>query len=193
MDATMLNFWGKSKYWWAFLLLGALVVAGGFWLMTMPVIGYAIIALVFGYALLFGGVIQIMVSTNVRKEISGWGWWLAGGIFDILIGLLLVTNLTLTEASLPYFFAFIFLFRGINSTIASFSMSSQYKYWWVYLINGLLMIAISWLFFVNPFASAFTIVFLATVMMVYWGIALIAFSFDVKPGKTTEGTAADID
>lgn len=183
MDVTSISFWGKSKYWWALLLLGIAVVAGGLWLMATPVIGYSLIALVFGYALLAGGIVQIIVSTNVRKEVHGWGWWLAGGIFDILIGILFVTNLALTEAALPYFVAFVFLFKGISSTIAAFSMASQYKYWWAYLINGLLMIALSWLFFFNPFAGAFTIVFLCTLMLVYWGIALMAFSFDVKPNR----------
>lgn len=183
MDTTTFNFWGTSKYWWSLLILGLLIIAGGFWLLYQPVIGYATIALLFGWLLLVGGIFQIVISTSIKKEMQGWGWWLAGGILDVLIGLLLVMNLALTEASLPYFFAFIFLFKGITNLIAAFSMTSTYKYWWLYLINGILLLVLSWLFFISPFAAAFTIVVLCSFVMIYWGISLIVFSFDVKPSK----------
>lgn len=183
MDITALNFWGKTSYWWSMLILGLLIVVGGFWIMYQPVIGYAAIALLFGWSLFVGGIFQVVISTTITKEIQGWGWWLAGGILDVLIGLILVTNLVLTETALPYFFAFIFLFKGISNIIASFSMMSEYKYWWLYLINAVLLIVLSWLFFISPFAATFTIVVLCSFVMIYWGTSLVVFAFDLKPSK----------
>ena len=83
-------------------------------------------------------------------------------------------------------FAFIFLFKGLSNIISAFSMTSAYKYWWLYLINGIIMLLISFLFFFTPFTAAYSIVFLCSFVFVYWGVALIIFSYDVKPDKTIE-------
>jgi len=96
----------------------------------------------------------------------------------------MISNLALSELTLPYFFAFIFLFKGLSNIISAFSMTSAYKYWWLYLINGIIMLLISFLFFFTPFTAAYSIVFLCSFVFVYWGVALIIFSYDEKPEKT---------
>lgn len=183
ITSTMKNFWGKSKYWWLMLILGILVFAIGLWVILQPNVGYLIVAVALAYALLIGGVFQIAISTSLRKETKGWGWWLAGGIFDIFVGFLLIANPIFTESLLPFFFGFIFLYKGITSLVSAFSMLSDHKYWWLYLINGILMIALACMFFIFPFTGAFAIIFLSSFMMIYWGISLIAISFDIKPDK----------
>ena len=108
----MKNFWGKSNYWWLMLILGILVFAIGLWVILQPNVGYLIVAVALAYALLIGGVFQIAISTSLRKETKGWGWWLAGGIFDIFVGFLLIANPIFTESLLPFFFGFIFLYTA---------------------------------------------------------------------------------
>ena len=183
MELTTFNFWGKTKYWWGIMLVGILLIPAGLWLLFQPVMGYAVISMLLGWGLILFGVVQLTVSGDIEKRGQGWGWWLAGGIFDIFIGFLLISNLALSELTLPYFFAFIFLFSNI---ISAFSMTSAYKYWWLYLINGIIMLLISFLFFFTPFTAAYSIVFLCSFVFVYWGVALIIFSYDVKPDKTIE-------
>ena len=186
MELTTFNFWGKTKYWWRIMLVGILLIPAGLWLLLQPVMGYAVISMLLGWGLILFGVVQLTVSGDIEKRGQGWGWWLAGGIFDIFIGFLLISNLALSELTLPYFFAFIFLFKGLSNIISAFSMTSAYKYWWLYLINGIIMLLISFLFFFTPFTAAYSIVFLCSFVFVYWGVALIIFSYDVKPDKTIE-------
>ena len=186
MELTTFNFWGKTKYWWGIMLVGILLIPAGLWLLFQPVMGYAVISMLLGWGLILFGVVQLTVSGDIEKRGQGWGWWLAGGIFDIFIGFLLISNLALSELTLPYFFAFIFLFKGLSNIISAFSMTSAYKYSWLYLINGIIMLLISFLFFFTPFTAAYSIVFLCSFVFVYWGVALIIFSYDVKPDKTIE-------
>ena len=135
MELTTFNFWGKTKYWWGIMLVGILLIPAGLWLLLQPVMGYAVISMLLGWGLILFGVVQLTVSGDIEKRGQGWGWWLAGGIFDIFIGFLLISNLALSELTLPYFFAFIFLFKGLSNIISAFSMTSAYKYWWLYLRN----------------------------------------------------------
>ncbi|MGL4333368.1 MAG: HdeD family acid-resistance protein [Bacteroidales bacterium] len=179
-----LNFWGKSKNWWLFLIIGILVFCGGCWLATAPGVGYEIIAVLFGWFLLFAGISQIIMTTSLKKHLHGWGWFLAGGIIDIFVAIILIMNLGLTEASLPYIYGFLFMFKGVASITSSFMMMGDYKYWWLYLINGLILMVLSWIFIMLPVTAAFTIVFITAFMMIYWGISLVGFSFDLKPKKS---------
>ena len=190
MDITTFNFWGKTKYWWVIMLAGIILIPCGLWLLFQPVIGYAVISLLFGWGLILTGVMQLVVAGNVEKRVHGWGWWLAGGIIDIFIGFVLISNHAHTEVTLPFFFAFIFLFKGISNIVSSFTMTSTYKYWWLYLVNGIFMLIISFLFFFSPFSASYTILFLCSFVFIYWGISLIVFSNDLKPVKKGETSAS---
>ena len=83
MELTTFNFWGKTKYWWGIMLVGILLIPAGLWLLLQPVMGYAVISMLLGWGLILFGVVQLTVSGDIEKRGQGWGWWLAGGIFDL--------------------------------------------------------------------------------------------------------------
>ena len=127
------------------------------------------------------GIVQLIVSGNVKQKVRGWGWWLAGGIIDILIGFILVGNLSFSEAVLPFFFAFIFVYKGIANLFSALNMVSTHRYWWLYLVNGLLLLILGLLFFASPFTAAFSIIFLCAAAFIYWGFSLIFFGYSLRP------------
>lgn len=137
MEITTISFWGKSRYWWAVLLVGILLIPCGIWLVARPDIGYSVISLLLGWFLIILGILQLIIASDINRREQGWGWWLAGGILDILIGFLLVSNLVLSEIVLPYFFAFILLYRAIKNIVAGVMLAKAYKGWWLYLLNGI--------------------------------------------------------
>ena len=177
------SFFGKTNYWWGILILGILIAILGLWMLFYPIQGFDFLANIFGWVLLISGVFELVVSASLEKKIYGWGWWLAGGIIDILIGIVLILNQELTKEVLPFFFAFVFLFKGIQYILAGFSMTSTYKYWWLYLLNGVLMLILAWIFFSSSSNPAFLVDFLVSIVFIYWGTVLALFSFDLKPIK----------
>ena len=52
MEITTISFWGKSRYWWAVLLVGILLIPCGIWLVARPDIGYSVISLLLGWFLI---------------------------------------------------------------------------------------------------------------------------------------------
>lgn len=181
MDISTMYFWGKTKYWWALIVVGLLMIPCGFWLWSQPTLGYEVLSMLLGWMLILFGVVQLIVSNNVKRKVRGWGWWLAGGVIDILIGFILVGNLSFSETVLPFFFAFIFLYKGISNLASAFAMTSTHRYWWVYLINGLLLLVLGFLFLSMPFMATFSIVFLCAAAFLYWGITLILFGYSLRP------------
>ena len=185
MDITELNFWGKTKFWWVFMVVGILFIPLGLWIIFSPVIGYEVVSILLGWALLIYGIVQLLMSSDAKRYKHTWGWWLAGGIIDIFVGFILLGNIALSELILPFFFAFIFLYKGVNNIVSSISIRVINRSWWLYLLNGILMLLISFMFFFVPYMSSYVVLFLSALAFVYWGLSLIAFSFELKPIKST--------
>ncbi len=100
MKALNLNYFGTTKAWWVVLLVGILLVIGGFAYWFWPMAGYAIASQIFGWLLVLAGVVQICVSAGPDRG-KGWGWWLAGGVIDMFIGFMMVRSIVLSEAVFP--------------------------------------------------------------------------------------------
>ena len=167
MEITTISFWGKSRYWWAVLLVGILLIPCGIWLVARPDIGYSVISLLLGWFLIILGILQLIIASDINRREQGWGWWLAGGILDVL----------------PYFFAFILLYRAIKNIVAGVMLAKAYKGWWLYLLNGILLLIVSIFFFFAPLMATIAIVYVCAFVFIYWGMTLITFAADLKPYK----------
>lgn len=176
-------FWGKSKYWWTILLPGILMIPCGCWFLFSPSIGYFTITTILLWMLILIGIVQLIVAFDTPRHTPGWGWWIAGGIIDIFIGFMMLGNIGFSAMILPYFFAFIFLYKGVANIISAFVTMAHRKSWWIYLVNGLLLVVMAALFFVAPFSAMVAIDFLTGIAFIYWGLYLIFFSLDLRPDK----------
>ena len=167
MKTLSLNFWGQTKYWWVVLFVGIALVIGGFAYWFWPA----------------AGVVQLCVSAGVNRP-RGWGWWLAGGVIDMFVGFMLVRSIVLSEIVFPYFLAIVFIFWGIASIIASVSSRAN-RYWWMYLINGILLLLIGFFFLEAGYLQDMMMVsFLTALAFIYWGFTVAMISYDMKPAVT---------
>ncbi|MCH5246953.1 MAG: DUF308 domain-containing protein [Muribaculaceae bacterium] len=185
MSALKLNYLGTSKYWWVALICGILLVIGGFAYWFWPQAGYAIASQIFGWLLILFGIVQLCFSASQNRP-RGWGWWLAGGVIDMFIGFLLVRSIILSEIVFPYFLAIVFIFWGISALISSVS-SREGRYWWLYLINGILLMIIGFFFLEAGYIQNMEMVsFLTALAFIYWGFSIAMTSYDMKPVKDEE-------
>lgn len=180
MKTVNTTFWGQSKYWWLMLIIGILLVIGGFCYWFWPSAGYAVASQIFGWMLILAGVVQVIASAAENRP-RGWGWWLAGGVIDIFIGFMLVRSVILSEMVYPYFLAIIFIFWGISSITASVG-SRERKYWWLYLIDGILLLMIGFFFLEAGYLQDMMMVsFLSALAFIYWGFTIAMTAYDMKP------------
>ena len=180
MKTGKTNFWGYTRWWWAILVVGILLVLSGFAYWIFPVIGYEVVSMLFGWLLILSGAVQISVSASLNHP-KGWGWWLVGGMLNVFVGFMLVRSVVLTAAVLPYFFAIIFFFWGVNAVVGSLA-SAKRKYWWLNLINGILLLIISYFFIESGFLQDVMMISLLTaVSFIYWGFSLMIIANDMRP------------
>ncbi|MBJ2183443.1 MAG: DUF308 domain-containing protein [Muribaculaceae bacterium] len=180
MKALNVSNYGTTRGWWAVLIVGILMVIGGFAYWFWPEAGYAVASQIFGWLLILAGCVQLSVSASGRAR-RGWGWWLAGGVIDIFIGFVLVRNVFLSEMVFPYFLAFLFLFWGVEALVDSCG-SPERKGRWLGIVNGVLLCLIGFFFMEAGWVSnMFMVSFLVSIAFIYWGFTIAIAAYELRP------------
>ncbi len=179
MKSLNVSYLGQSRAWWLVLVVGILLVIGGFAYWFFPVEGYAVASQIFGWLLILAGIVQLCVSSGENRP-RGWGWWLAGGVIDMFIGFMLVRSVILAEVVFPYFLAFVFIFWGIEALIRASNKGG--KYWWLGIINGILLCLIGFFFLEAGYVQNMMMVsFLTSITFIYWGFTVAMVAYEMRP------------
>lgn len=170
----------RAKYWWLIALKGLIFIFLGIYILKFPVSGMLGL-IVYGGALLFlSGIVMILFSISSRKVNPNWKWQISEGILDILLALVLLSNIGLTANTLPYVFAFFGILTGIIWLMESFYFKrSKYGYWPLALLAGIFSMLIGILIFYRPVLAALTIVGIIGIMFIIQGIFLALFSLEM--------------
>lgn len=180
MKATNVNYLGTTRWWWVVLLVGILLVLGGFAYFFWPAAGFAVASQIFGWLLVLTGIVQLCVAAGPNHA-KAWGWWLVGGIIDMFVGFMLVRSIILSEMVFPYFLAIIFMFWGIEAFFGA-AAGHRGKYWWLGIINGILLFIIGIFFLEAGYLSDMMMVsFLSSIAFIYWGFTVAIASYEMKP------------
>ena len=75
MDIATMHFWGKTKYWWALIITGILMIPCGLWLWFQPALGYEVLSLLLGWLLilfeLFSSLYRAMLNKKFEDGAGG--------------------------------------------------------------------------------------------------------------------------
>jgi len=141
---------GLIKNWWILTIMGILFVLLGIYVVMQPVISFIILAQIIAAYFMVTGIFEVAFSLSNTK-ISGWGWRLAKGILDIIIGAYLLRNPGLPEAFLLFLTAFWILFYGASLVSFSFDIKGLGASGWVFwLIIGILAVLAACYLLFNP-------------------------------------------
>lgn len=177
---TVTNYFGQSRYWWLVLIVGILLVIGGFAYWFWPAAGYAVASQIFGWLLVLAGIVQLCVAAGPNHP-KGWGWWIAGGVIDMFIGFMMVRSIVFSEAVMPYFLAIIFIFWGIEAFIGA-AYGRHNRYWWLGLVNGILLCLLGFfLIEANWISDMMMVSFIASISFIYWGFTIALAAYEMKP------------
>src|SRR5476651_1165198 len=85
-------------FWWS-LVSAALGVLVGASLLAMPLSGALSLTIVLVAFFIIEGVVSIMFALDHKRELSGrWGWMLASGVVDLVLGAMILAGLPSTAA-----------------------------------------------------------------------------------------------
>ncbi len=181
MSTTILNSESAVKNWWISLLLGMLYIFVGIWVFKTPLTSYISLSIIFSIFIFISGILEISFSISNRSKIDSWGWYLVGGILDLIVGILLLLNPIMTMVILPFYVGFWLLFRGIMSIGISIQLKSLNLFNWGWmLITGIVTIIFSIFVLANPIFGGLSIVYMTSGAFITMGIFRIFLGFDLK-------------
>lgn len=183
MKTLKASYYGGTRLWWLIIIVGVLLVLGGFAYWLWPVAGYAVASQVFGWLVILAGVVALCVASG-PDHARLWGWWLAGGIIDLFVGFMLVRSVMLAELVFPWFLAVLFVYWGVEAFIGAAYHRGGRSYWWLGIVNGILLCIIGFFFVEASWVSNMEMVsFLSAIAFIYWGFTLCISGYQMRPDE----------
>ena len=173
-----------AKYWFLPLLAGVLYVCLGLWVLRTPLASYLALTFLFSLSFLVSGVVEIYGALSERATRSHWGWALAGGIFDLLIGVMLFNNPEISVTVLPFVVGFGLLLRSSTAVAGAFALKSAGgSSWGTLMVLGVLGVVAGFVLLRNPLLAGFTIVVWTGIAFLSVGLARVMAAFAMRKGE----------
>ncbi|MDD6210618.1 MAG: HdeD family acid-resistance protein [Bacteroidales bacterium] len=181
METIYENMKCAAKNWWLSLILGILFIGFSLLLMFTPLESYIALSIAFSIIMFISGIFEIVFSISNRKDSSVWGWYLAAGIIDLLIGFYLMFNPGVSMILIPFIVAFWLMFKGFSGIGNAINLQRYgAKNWGWAFVLGILAIICSIAIIWQPVAGALSVVYMIAYAFLFIGIFRIMFSFQLK-------------
>lgn len=169
------------KNWWLPLIMGLIFILTSIWTFMSPNESYLALAIVFSISFLVSGFLEIVFSISNREVLQGWGWTLAFGILTVVVGVLLLSNMELTTASLPLYVGFLLMFQSFMGIGYAFDLKSYGVLDWGNLLAlGILGVLFSFILIWNPIFGGMTLVIWTGIAFMVVGIYNIYIAFRMR-------------
>ena len=167
--------------WWLLSILGVGFIALGIWVYKNPLENYLALSVLFSTMIFVSGIFEIIFALTNIQSIKGWGWPLSAGIFDLIIGAVLLNNPDLSMMVLPIIFGIWLTFRGIVQISRGFLLKELGFYGWLWpVVGGIFIIIFGSLVLFNPAFGSITIVAWTALALIFLGVFTFSFSFIVR-------------
>ena len=156
------------------IIAGILLIIAGIFCLKSPATAIAGLSLYLGIAMLFSGMVDIVIFASASGQIAGAGWFLADGIITVLLSLFILGDQWFTALTLPFIFGMWLLFSGISTFSNSFELKRLGIPGWGWLTAlGIILAVVGFFSFMDPFASVAAMTVMVGVFLVLQGILSI--------------------
>lgn len=169
-----------AKLWYLPVVMGIIFIALGAWVFATPIGSFVTLSMFFAVAFLITGLFETVRALS-NTHLPNWGWSLAGGLIDLLLGILLISSPGLSMQVLALYVGFVILFRAFMSIGYSIDLKhANVKGWGGTLFLGILGVILAIMVIVNPALGGFTLVFYVAFAMIIIGILQILFGIMLR-------------
>lgn len=170
------------RHWWLMLVVGILAVIAGILVFVFPLETYVTLSLAFGILMLLVGAAQLIVSASSDNYLMMRGYFIVGGVLDVLLGLFLCLYPGITVFLLPILLGIWLLYHSFmmiafGGDLGTFGLDGQGET----IAGGILLLLLSILILMNPFSAGIAaVVVLTGVGLVIFGITLFILSLRLR-------------
>lgn len=172
----------RVHHWWLMLLAGILCIAAGIAVFIFPLESYFAISVLVGIVMLVVGAAQLVTASTSENYLAMRGYFIVGGVLDLLLGLFLCVYPGITLMVLPIMMGIwlmyhSFMMIAFGGDLDTFNISGS----GVVVAGGVLVLILSVIVLANPFSAGIaTIVVLAGVGLLLLGVLLCTVSVTLK-------------
>jgi uncharacterized membrane protein HdeD (DUF308 family) len=148
------------------ILLGTLAIFS-------PVVASAFFTSFMGWLTLIGGVVMI-IESFVSKPVKGFWLNLIVGIFYVIAGWYILSNLVAAVAVLTFTFGILFIVEGIFTIVIGFTQKAGRSASWLVVLNGIITLVLGILVLNNwPTSALWLIGLYVGISLLFSGISLL--------------------
>ncbi|MBR5834214.1 MAG: DUF308 domain-containing protein [Bacteroidales bacterium] len=160
------------KLWWLLAIAGILCILAGIAVFVFPIQSYVVLSIIFGVLVLLVGAAQLIIASSSSNYLAMKGYWVVGGVLDILLGIFLCIYPNVTLMLLPVMMGIwmmyhSFMILAFGGDLENFSIKGSGGT----IFGGILLLILSIMVLINPFGAG-----VATIL-VLTGVGLMVFGF----------------
>jgi uncharacterized membrane protein HdeD (DUF308 family) len=173
---------GSAVYgpWWSLILRGIVLIGFGIAALAWPDITLAVMIALFGVFVVIDGILASVGAVANRQAHEHWGLSLLGGLAGIGIGLLIIAWPEITALALLYIIGAWAFVIGVFAVFAPIAYRGELQHSWLYVLGGLISIAIGIALFAYPVEGALALVWLIGIYAIGLGVIVALFGFRVR-------------
>jgi uncharacterized membrane protein HdeD (DUF308 family) len=175
----------KIPTWWLLFVAGAIFLGIGVFAFLDPLSSYVKLVKFTGIALLFDGVLLVIISAVNGKRLRERLWMQAESILHMLFGILFLFNPLLAFIALPYFIGAWILLVGLLKTAASLALRATVRGWAFILAVGALCNLFGLLLLFSPLVRSNDVTLLIGIFGVIMGGLYIVDAFRFRKMEET--------
>lgn len=183
MNEFLENVRHTVKNWWVSLVIGILAIILGIWALVTPDVTLVALTYLFIIGFFVSGIFEIFFAVSNKDTMTGWGWNLAGGIIDLVFGIiLLLMPPVITAITLVYFVGFWIIFRSVWMIGDSIELKRLGVSGWGWLLAlAILAILFALAFLISPlFTGAAVIIGFVAAALIVYGVFRVYLAFQLR-------------
>ncbi len=170
------------QHWWLVMIAGLLAVAAGIAVFAFPLESYVTLSILFGVLMLLTGAAKLIAASTSSNFFMMRGYVIVGGVVDLLLGLFLCIYPGVTLVALPIMMGLWMMYNSFMmiALAGDFDTFGIPGAGWI-ICGAIVLLIFSLLVLVNPFSAGIaTVVILAGVGLIVFGVLLCALSFKIR-------------
>ncbi|NEU12453.1 HdeD family acid-resistance protein [Methylobacterium sp. BTF04] len=168
-----------ARNWWLVALRGIVAIAFGIVAFAAPGAFVLSLVLFFSAYMLVDGLVTIVASVRAAQHHERWGYLLAEGILDLIVGVAAILAPAAAVWAFVYLVALWALVTGGLMLAAAFRLHLHYGRWWLAL-GGIVSALFGLALLINPSMSALVLTWWFGGYAVAFGIMLLILAFSLR-------------
>lgn len=170
------------RHWWLMLVVGILSVIAGILVFVFPLETYVTLSILFGVLMILVGASQLILSSSSNNYLMMRGYFIVGGVLDVLLGLFLCLCPGITIFLLPILLGIWMLYHSFMIIAFGGDLDTFDAGGHGFVVGcGILLLILAILILMNPFSAGIAaVVVLTGVGLVVLGLILVVLSVRLR-------------